>query len=253
MKPTDKPVESITKCCFTRGGKQQQQQPSAKRTGTFRGQPSTRPASSNTMVPCSNCGTLIPKTDTQLVNQLASIVTDWVIFGLCADLLITVLVLLKTQGSSTGFVVEAEHLEVEDLLPRRQVNEATEISEAKSNDKSDLDIVRLMEAYGLSNNSPQTSLKQRVQVDDIITAGVQDDVGFENIVNATTKEFIMPVPVLHGVPTEYNTCTEWDAVDELEPIPSYIGQQCIQVEANIPRLEHRCSTARDNAKDNTSH
>ena len=43
--------------------------------------------------------------------------------------------------------------------PRRQVNEATEISEAKSNDKSDLDIVRLMEAYGLSNNSPQTSLK----------------------------------------------------------------------------------------------
>ena len=33
---------------------------------------------------------------------------------------------------------------------RRQVNEATEIPEAKSNDKSDLDIVRLMEAYGLS-------------------------------------------------------------------------------------------------------
>ena len=120
------------------------------------------------------------------------------------------------------------------FTPRRQVNEATEISEAKSNDKSDLDIVRLMEAYGLSNNSPQTSLKQRVQVDDIITVGVQDDVGFENIVSATTKEFTMPVPVLHGAPTEYDTCTEWDAVDELEPIPSYICQQCIQMEANIP-------------------
>ena len=36
-----------------------------------------------------------------------------------------------------------------------------------TNEKSDLDIVRLMEANGLSNSSPQTSLKQRVQVDDI--------------------------------------------------------------------------------------
>ena len=33
------------------------------------------------------------------------------------------------------------------------MNEAAKISEAKSNDKSDLDIVRLMEAYGLSNKS----------------------------------------------------------------------------------------------------
>ena len=49
------------------------------------------------------------------------------------------------------------------------------------------------------------------------------------------KEFTMPmsVPVLHGAPTEYDTCTEWDAVDELEPISSYIGQQCIQMEVNI--------------------
>ena len=89
-----------------------------------------------------------------------------------------------------------------------------------------------MEAYGLSNNSPQTSLKQRVQVDDIKVI----DVGFENIVNSTImmKEFTIPVPVpiLHGAPTEYNTCTEWDAVDELEPISSYIGQQSIQMEAN---------------------
>ena len=53
------------------------------------------------------------------------------------------------------------------FTPRRHVNEATEISEAKSNEKSDLDIIRLMEVHRLSNNSPQTSLKQRVQVDDI--------------------------------------------------------------------------------------
>ena len=43
----------------------------------------------------------------------------------------------------------------------------------------------------------------------------------------------MPVPILHGVPTEYDVCTEWGAVDELEPISSHIGQQCIQMEANI--------------------
>ena len=118
------------------------------------------------------------------------------------------------------------------FTPRRQVNEATEIPETKSNDKSDLYIVRLMEAYGLSNNSPQTSLKRRVQVDDIKVI----DVGFENIVNSTTtKEFtiLMPVPVLHGAQTEHDTCPEWDTVDELEPIASYISQQCIQMKANI--------------------
>ena len=60
VKPTDKPVESITKRHFNRGEKQQQ--PSAKRTGMFRGQPSTRPASSsNKSVPCSNCGMPYPK------------------------------------------------------------------------------------------------------------------------------------------------------------------------------------------------
>ena len=37
VKPTDKPVESIMKCHFNRGGKQ----PSAKKTGTSRSQPST--------------------------------------------------------------------------------------------------------------------------------------------------------------------------------------------------------------------
>ena len=85
-----------------------------------------------------------------------------------------------------------------------------------------------MEAYGLSNNSPQTSLKRRVQVDDIKVIGI----GFEHTLNSTMKEFTMPV--LHGAPTEYEVCTEWDAVDKLEPISSYIGQQCIQMETNIP-------------------
>ena len=86
---------------------------------------------------------LILKIDAQLINQLASIVAEWVIIHLCADLLIAVPVLLKSRG----------------FTPRRQVKEATEIPEAKSNDKSDLDIVRLMKAYGLSNISPQTSQK----------------------------------------------------------------------------------------------
>ena len=57
VKPTDKPVESITKCHLNRGGKQ----PSAK-TGTFRGQPSTKPANSaKNTVQLSNCGTTHPK------------------------------------------------------------------------------------------------------------------------------------------------------------------------------------------------
>ena len=47
------------------------------------------------------------------------------------------------------------------------------------------------------------------------------------------KEFTMPVPVLHGAPVECDVGTEWDAVDRLEPISSHIGQQCIQMEANI--------------------
>ena len=48
------------------------------------------------------------------------------------------------------------------------------------------------------------------------------------------KEFTMPVPVLHGAPVECDVGKELDAVDELESISSHIGQQCIQMEANIP-------------------
>ena len=66
-----------------------------------------------------------------------------------------------------------------------------------------------MEAYGLANTSPQTSLKRRVQIDDI-TAGI--DIGFETTVNSTYKEFTMSV--LHGAPIECDVCTEWHMVEE---------------------------------------
>ena len=67
----------------------------------------------------------------------------------------------------------------------------------KFDEKSDLDVVRLMEAYGLANTSPQTSLKRQVLVDNI-TVGI--DIDFENTVNSTLKEFTLSVPVLHGDP-----------------------------------------------------
>ena len=53
LKPTDKPVESITKCHFNRGGKHST---GAKKSGTFRSQPtdkSLNPANNTTQ--CSNC------------------------------------------------------------------------------------------------------------------------------------------------------------------------------------------------------
>ena len=59
-----------------------------------------------------------------------------------------------------------------------------------------------------------------------MTFGVRD-IGSEHIVNSTTKAFTMPMPVLHGAPTEYDVCTEWCEIEELKPISSYIGHQCI--------------------------
>ena len=117
VKPTDKPVESITKHCFNRGRKQQQ--PLAKKTGTFRSQPSIISDQQILLIKQSHVVTvvqLIPKTDALLIDQLSSIVTEWVIIHLCADLLIAVPVLIKTQGNSTDFMVEVDHSEVEDLL-----------------------------------------------------------------------------------------------------------------------------------------
>ena len=46
-----------------------------------------------------------------------------------------------------------------------------------------------------------------------------------------TKEFTMPV--LHGAPIESDVGTEWYTVEDLKPISSHIGHQCIQMEANI--------------------
>ena len=119
---------------------------------------------------------------------------------------------------------------VRGFTPRRQVNEVAEVPEAKSNGKSDLDIVRLMEAYGLSDTSLQISLKRKVQVEDI-SVGVGIDIGFGITVNSVAKEFTMTV--LHGTPIEYDVCTEWYTDEELKPISSHIGHHCIQMGANI--------------------
>ena len=55
VKPTDKPVQSITKCHFNRGGRQPSAR--AKKSGTFRGHPNNKPVNSaNNTVQCSNCG-----------------------------------------------------------------------------------------------------------------------------------------------------------------------------------------------------
>ena len=201
VKPTDKPVESITKHPYNRGGKQS----SAKKTGMFSSQPSTRPANStNNTVQCSNCGTTHPN-DRCLAYQSTCFKCNRI--GHCSS------ECRSTNSSSNStqktrqfnrFCGRGRTPHGRGFTPRIQVSEATEIPEAKSNDRSDLDIVRLMEGYGLSNNSPQTSLKQRVQVDDIKII----DIGFENIVNSTMQEFTMPVPVPHRVPTEYDVCTE---------------------------------------------
>ena len=226
MKPTDKPVESITKHHFNRGGKQSSV--GVKKTGAFRGQPSTKPVNStNNTVQYSNCGM------THLKNQcLASQVTCFKCNRIghyaneCRSSSSN-----STQNTKqfTKFCGRGRTPHGRGFTPRRQIHEATEVPEAKSNKKSDLDIVRLMEAYRLSNNSPQTSLKRRVQVDDIKVIHI----GLEHIVNAMMKEFTMPMPVLHGAPTEYDVCTEWCEIEELKPISSYIGQQCIQMEGNI--------------------
>ena len=60
VKPTDKPVESITKHRFNRSGKQSSAR--TKKTSMFRGQSNTKPVNSaNNMAQCSNCGTTHPK------------------------------------------------------------------------------------------------------------------------------------------------------------------------------------------------
>ena len=156
VKPAEKPVESITKHCFNRGGKQSSA--GTKKTSTFRSQPSAKPANStNNTVQCSNCGTTHLKYQCPAYcvtcfkcNKVGHYATE------CRANSSN-----STQNTRqfTKFHGRVRSSWGRGFTPRRQINEATEIPEAKSNDKSDLDIVRLMEAYGLSNNSPQTSLK----------------------------------------------------------------------------------------------
>ena len=91
----DKPVESITKHHFNRGGRQ----PSvgAKKSGTFRSQPNDKPVNSaNNTTQCSNCNAL-------LIESPASNVKGLVIMPLRADPAVPVLP--KIQGNLTGFVV----------------------------------------------------------------------------------------------------------------------------------------------------
>ena len=164
VKLMDKPVESITKHHFNRGGKQ----PSAKKSGTFRSQPSTKPVNSaNNTVQCSNCGMTHLKNQCPAYqvtcfrcNRIGHYATECRFSNSSSN---------STQNirQFTRFCGRGRTPCSRGFTPRRQINEATEVPEAKSNEKSDLDIVRLMEAYVLSNNSPQTSLKRRVQVDDI--------------------------------------------------------------------------------------
>ena len=200
VKPTEKPVESITKHHFNRGG----MQPSTKKTCVFRGQPNAKPVNStNNTVQCSNCGTTHPKNQC-LAYQVTCFKCNRI--GHYTTKCRANSSSNSTQNTRqfTRFCGRGRAPRGRGFTPKRQVHEATEIPEVKSNKKSDLDIIRLMEAYRLSNNSPQTSLKQRVQIDDMKVR----DVGFENIVNSTAKAFTMSVPVLHGAPTEYDACIE---------------------------------------------
>ena len=158
VKPMDKPVQSITKHSFNIGGKQSSV--GAKKTGAFRGQPNAKPVNStNNMVQCSNCGMTHPKNQFPAYqvtcfkcNRIGHYATECRSSNSSSN---------STQNTRqfTRFHSRGRTPCGRGFTPRRQVNEATEVPEAKSNKKSDLDIVRLMEAYGLSNNSPQTSLK----------------------------------------------------------------------------------------------
>ena len=158
VKPTYRPVESITKHCFNRGGKQ----PSAvaKKSGTFRSQPNNKSVNSaNNTVQCSNCSTTHLKNQCPAYhvtcfkcNRIGHYATECRSSNSSSNS-------TKNTRQFTRFHGRGRTPCGRGFTPRIQINEATDIPEAESNEKSDLDIVRLMEAYGLSYNSPQTSLK----------------------------------------------------------------------------------------------
>ena len=130
VKPTDKPVKSITKRHFNRGGKQSSAR--AKKTGTFRSQSSTKPVNSaNNRAQCSNCGTTHPKNQCPAYqvacfkcNRIGHYATE------CRA---------NNSSSSTQNSRQFNRFHGRDrssqgrgFTPRRQVNEATEIPEANT-------------------------------------------------------------------------------------------------------------------------
>ena len=123
----------------------------------FRSQPSAKPVNStNNTVQCSNCGTTHPKY--QCLTYRVTCFKCNRIGHYANEMQISSSNSTQNTRQFTRFCGRGRTPCGRGFTPRRQVNEATEIHEAKSNEKSDLDIVRLMEAYRLSNNSPQTSL-----------------------------------------------------------------------------------------------
>ena len=156
VKLMDKPVEAITKCHFNRGGRQQST--GSKKSGTFRSQSTDKPLNSaDKTTQCSNCS--MTHTKNQCPAYQVTCCKCNRVGHLC--------IMCRSSSSSTQntrqcnrFCGRGRTPRGRGFAPRRQVNEATEVSETKTNDKSDLDVFRLMEAYGLSNTSPQTSLKQ---------------------------------------------------------------------------------------------
>ena len=151
----DKPVESITKHCYNRGGKQSA---GTKKSGTFGSQPTDKPLNSaNSTTQCSNCSM------THAKNQCPA----YRITCFKCNRVGHYASVCRSSSSSTQntrqfnrFCGRGRTPRGRGFTPRRQVHEATEVSEAKTNDKSDLDIIRLMEACGLFNTSPQTRLSR---------------------------------------------------------------------------------------------
>ena len=113
VKPMDKPVESITKRHFNRGGRQLSV--GAKKSDTFRSQPNEKPANStNNTTQCSNCSTTCPN------NQCPA----YQVTGFKCNRVGHYTFVCRSSSSSstqntrqfTGFVVEAEHPGVDDSL-----------------------------------------------------------------------------------------------------------------------------------------
>ena len=102
--------------------------------------------STNNTVQCSNCGTthlenqcLVYRVTCFKRNRIGHYATECRSSSSSSN---------STQNTRqfTRFCGRGRTSHGRGFTPRRQINEATEVPEAKSNKKSDLDIVRLMEA-----------------------------------------------------------------------------------------------------------